>query len=60
MIVPDSYLPTLIAYDYNFFAFPDGRSDLATTTPPIHCIKFVSLEENSRVLVKIDTDEMDP
>lgn len=60
MLVPDSYLPILIAHDYNFLSVEGTRSDRADTEAPIHCIKFVNLDFATRVLVKIDTDEMEP
>lgn len=60
MIVPVSYEPTLLAWDYNFFPFNDILSDPAVDADPIACYKFVSLENSSRVLIKIDRDEMSP
>jgi len=60
MLVPQSYLPTLLAWDYSFCPFEGSLSDPAETTPPTESIKIVNHEFNTRVLILVDMDQMEP
>lgn len=60
MLFDKDYEPTALCWDYNIFPFADVLSDPAIDNDPIQCYKFVSVEFNSRILIKIDRDQMTP
>jgi len=60
MLCDQEYERWWLAWDCNFFPFADVLADPAVDADPIQCYKFVSLDFHSRVLIKIDRDQMDP
>jgi len=60
MICDRDYEKWMLCWDYNFMPFDDVLSDPALDNDPIQCYKFVSVEFNSRILIKIDRDKMKP